>query len=138
MAGSSSDAGGMDVASEHIAEDGEDATESIIMKVISFDFGMQQQVLESWRSWMYVERFAQLLHTFSQEYIADVVLGCEVGWWPHRGMQLPNLSCRFMQNYMIALNQNGVTTNLLREPEVTQLAVHLRDALDTQLVLTAV
>ena len=80
MAGSSSDAGGMDVASEHVAEDGEDDTTHIMMNIISFNFGMQQVMLES-RAWQrkYAQKFAQLLDTFSQDYIADVVLGCKVG-----------------------------------------------------------
>ena len=42
MAGSSSDAGGMDVASEHVAEDGENDSNDIMMNLISFNFGLGQ------------------------------------------------------------------------------------------------
>ena len=42
MVGSSSDAGGMDVASEHVAEDGENDSNDIMMNLISFNFGLGQ------------------------------------------------------------------------------------------------
>ena len=140
MAGSSSDAGGMDVASEHVAEDGENDSNDIMMNLISFNFGLGQGMLAKRK---HEEKFAQLLDTFSQEYMADVVLGCEVGAHKQgmserqqRSLQRLNLTCTSMENYMIALNQNRVTTKLLREPEVMQFAGTY--AQDTQLVLTAV
>ena len=42
MAGSS-DAGGMDVASEHIAEGGENDSKDVMMNIISDNFGVQQE-----------------------------------------------------------------------------------------------
>ena len=89
------------------------------------------------------QKFVQLMDTFSEEYSADVVLGCEVGGHLQgmdegllKNLELPNLTITRTQNYMTALNQKQLTIQYLWEPIVTQLAG--TNALETQLVLTAV
>ena len=133
----------MDVASEHIAEDGEDGSNCIMLKLISFNFGMHQGMLEDgpWAR-KHAKKFDHVLDTFF-ELSADVVMGCEVGGHmqgmseeQQKSLQAPKISCSFTQNYMIALHQEGVTKKLLRPPQVTELAGST--ALEPQLVLTAV
>ena len=139
MAGSSAD-----VASEHIAEDGELYPDCIMMQLISFNFGIHQDMLKAgpWRR-RHSQKFGELMDTFSEDYNADVVLGCEVGGHKEgmseehaKSLKTTNLNVTCRQNYITALNQSGITTQLLREPLVTALAG--TTALDTQLVLTAV
>ena len=133
-----------DVASEHIAEDGELYPDCIMMQLISFNFGIHQDMLKAgpWRR-RHSQKFGELMDTFSEDYNADVVLGCEVGGHKEgmtkenqKSLKTTNLNVTCTQNYITALNQRGITTQLLREPLVTALAG--TTALDTQLVLTAV
>ena len=79
MAGSSAD-----VASEHIAEDGELDPKCIMMHLISFNFGIHQDMLQAgpWGR-KHAQKFEFLMDTFSEDYNADVVLGCEAGGHKH-------------------------------------------------------
>ena len=150
MAGSSSVAGAMDVASEHIAEDGEDGSICIMMKLISFNFGIHQDMFQdkNWRK-RHSREFEFLMDTFTDDYNADVVLGCEVGGHKQgldkklqTSLNLRNLNVSFMQNYMTALSltysvsQQPITEINLTDSLLTELAG--TTALDTQLVMTAV
>ena len=144
MASGSDDTAGITAASKRIAELGEDDANCIMVTLITFNFGIMQDMLNPgpWNR-KHEQKFVQVMETFSEKYCADLVLGCEVGGHMQgmgeelrRNLPLPNIKTTLMQNYMTALNQKGVTTQLLRAPHVTQLAG--TQALETQLVLTAV
>ena len=71
MAGSSAG-----VASEHIAEDGERDLKCIMMQLISFNFGIHQDMLNDapWHR-KHAQKFETLVDVFAEEYNADIVLG---------------------------------------------------------------
>ena len=101
MAGSSAD-----VASEHIAKDGELDPKCVMMHLISFNFGIHQDMLQD-RAWRkkHSQKFEFLMDTFTDDYNADVVLGCEVGGHkqgPDKKLQTSlkfrNLNASFTQN----------------------------------------
>ena len=121
-----------------------------MMQLISFNFGIHQDMLqeEPWRR-KHSQKFEFLMDTFSEDYNADVVLGCEVG--AHKqgmgkelqtSLHLPKLNVSFKQNYMTALSltyadsQHAITELNLIEPLLTELAG--TTALETQLVMAAV
>ena len=145
MAGSSAD-----VASEHIAEDGERDLKCVMMHVISFNFGMPQDMLNDapWHR-KHAQKFETLVEVFAEEYNADVVVGCEVGGHKQglsekhqASLNLPTLKVSFTQNYMTALNllcsdaQQPITELKTMDPVLSELAG--TQALETQLVMTAV
>ena len=121
-----------------------------MMHLISFNFGIHQDMLqaEPWRR-KHSQKFEFLMDTFSEDYNADVVLGCEVGGHKQgmavelqTSLKLPKHFFSFKQNYMTALSQtcadspHSITELSMIEPLVTELAGS--NALETQLVITAV
>ena len=75
MAGSSTDVG-TEAAAERIV----DRSASVMVNLISFNFGIGQAMLEK-RPWTQPHKkiFLSLTETFMEEYEADVVCGCDVG-----------------------------------------------------------
>ena len=75
MAGSSADR-----AFEPIVGERSVGEKCMAMTVISFNFGMTQQMLDS-APWNHTHRFKflELLRIFGDDYHADMIFGCEVG-----------------------------------------------------------
>ena len=127
------------------AEDSGGDHESLLVTVVSFNFGIDQEMFAA-KPWMetHSTKFKQLLTTLTTDYSADIVLGCEIGAYQKgmtdylaRDVCLPNLMTTFRSNYMTSLSQKGNTPSTIGTPEIMELD-EPDFPLQVQLVLTAV
>ena len=139
MAGSSTDPFDEPIVGEDNAGE-----EYMATTVISFNFGIVQQMLgvSPWRL-MHRINFLELLRLFRDDHEADMIFGCEIG--SHRegpgeyhrqsvSQDLDNMTTVFCQNYMSAVRENaGVKT--VKQPFATSVGVD--GAGDPQLMLCA-
>ena len=118
-----------------------EATQHLMAGVISFNFGMVQDMLKNdpWKK-KHRTAFQNLMDTFVKDYDPDLIFGCEVGG--HGGglsgaqaenLELGPLAAVFTQNYMSCVHK-GRGVEYARLPWVTSLNNAL--ACEPQLVIT--
>ena len=111
MAGSSTDGAFERSVSRSAASERPCRVPCMVTTVISYNFGIEQQMLHSatWSPHIKAQ-FLELLHSFVAGYDADMVLGCEVGGHAMglsrnqmASLEPESVATKFCQNYMIAL-----------------------------------
>ena len=70
----------MAASNEDGCEDGCEVSNCIMTTLISFNFGIMQDMLDDgpWQK-KHKKKFAYLMDMFAHVYCADILLGCEVG-----------------------------------------------------------
>ena len=115
MAGSSTDGAFEPIVVRNAAAERTGRENCMVITIISFNFGIEQQMLDSGQ-WItqHKAKFLELLHSFVAGYHADMVLGCAVGGHKRGltqdqmdGLKQDVLATKFCQNYMLALKRDG-------------------------------
>ena len=116
-------------------------SKAISTRLISFNFGMVQSMLAP-GPWTKKHRmtFLELMKTFTDNYEADLIFGCEAGG-ARKGLadltlvdpSWLNLALACVQNYITVMKANGVASELLRQLE---MPTQVDSALPAQPVLS--
>ena len=113
------------------------AAERVEVKLISFNFGVDQQMLEETWNNKHRRTFSGIMETFFEEHEADFVCGCEVGGHK-KGFDCAGISYpafRSAQNYIAAMSPTSQVLGWDRRLDVIKLEASA--ITDSQLVLTA-